>query len=51
MYKIENEMSVFNVLTNFRYYFSKYEASDNLTLYLFNSPTEHIYTQRKLLYK
>ena len=31
---IEKEVSVFNVLTNFRYYFSKYEASNNLIPYL-----------------
>ena len=40
---IENEISVFNVLTSFRYYFPKYEASDNLILYqINNSPTECI---------
>ena len=39
---IENEISVFNVLTTFRYYFSKYEASDNLIPYQINSPTKYI---------
>ena len=28
---IENEISIFNVLTTFLHYFSQYEASDNLT--------------------
>ena len=39
---IGNKISIFNVLTNFRYYFSKYEASDNIIPYQVNSPTECI---------